>query len=574
MKTPFILLVLTSSLNFHYCALASWAEADGAAASDKPKEGSSVNPEAKGIEQKKDTGSSDGTKKETDAKEPVPQKEPAREPVKEPAREPVKEPTREPVKEPAKEPAKSEPDNKEPDKKEASAGSASTPGMSPALILVLQNYAYRKQGNYQAAENALQDALKIVKTDADKVKVYNAFGGLYMQAGKDKESESYLRQAVELAQKLLPADSTELASYLDNLSVSCGNNKKFADAYSFNKRAGEIYKAHLNEPNATLDLIKVLDNRGGILLTENKLAEAEKTYEEAIDLAKNYKNTPPELLACMEDNLGGVFAMEGELVKSEESRVNALSLLESSLGFTHPDTIKTQKNLAFVYAQQGKYKEASDLLKSAIEKLKGSGNVNSRLLQSCMSDLNAVQQLMNASTAKLSPVQTEIMKGFMALKNGSIEQSKKIFDDVIKAHPKEGDAYAGRAVVFRRKHESESELADLNKAIELSPTTPSYYFARGEVQVERKNHIAAIPDFKKCVELDKTKRIAIANFLLGACYVETHKPTEGLPYLNAYIASTPKDAQGYLVRAAAYKMLGNEEEFKIDVKHAQELSGR
>lgn len=535
MKTPLSLLILASSLSLHLSTRSCLAETAPVSASDKQQEGSS---EAKSKAPTKDSSNLDAERKELDSKAPT-----------------------------AEGGARKEPDKKEAD----SSNNQST--VSPALVLVLQNYSYRKQGNYQAAENALKDAMKIVKDDADRVKILNAFGGLYMQTGNYKESETYLRQAVELAEKLLPADSSELASYLDNLSVSCGNNKRFVDAYAFNRRSGDIYKAHLNEPNASLDLIKVLDNRGGIQLSENKLAEAEKTYEEAIDLAKNYKNTPPELLACMEDNLGGVYAMEGQFSKAEESRVNALSLLESSLGFTHPDTIKTQKNLAFVYAKQGKFKEASDLLKSAIEKLKGSGNVNSRLLQSCISDYNAVQQLQNQTEAKLSPVQAEIMKGFMALKNGNLEESKRIFDTVIKTHPKEGDAYAGRAVVFRHKHETENELADLNKAIELSPTTPSYYFARGEVQIEKKNHIAAIPDFKKCIKLDKTKRIAIANFLLGACYVETKKPGEGLPYLNAYVSSAPKDAQGYMVRAAAYKMLGKDEEFKIDVKRAQEASG-
>lgn len=468
-------------------------------------------------------------------------------------------------------PEKTDTQVKEPEKKEASE---IAPTMSPAIKLVLRNYAFRKQGDYQSAENSLQEAIKVAKSDADKIKVFNAFGGLYMQAGKDKESESYLRQAVALAEKLLPADSTELASYLDNLSVSCGNNKKFADADAFNKRASAIYKAHLNEPNATLDLVKVLDNRGGILLAQKKLSEAEKIYVEAIDLAKNYSQTPPELLACMEDNLGGVYALEGELTKSEESRVNALSLLESSLGFTHPDTIKTQKNLAYVYARQGKYKEAADLLKSAIEKLKKSGNVNSRLLQSCMSDLASVEQLKSDPAMQMTAVQAQIMKGFSALKNADLEGAKRAFDAVIKEHPKEGDAYAGRAVVFRRKHDSVNELADINKAIELSPNTASYYFARAEVHIEGKNHLAAIPDFKKCIELDKTKRISIANFFLGACYVELHKPGEGLPYLNAYIEKTPSDPQAYMARAAAYKMLGKEEEFQNDVKRAQELSAK
>ncbi len=442
--------------------------------------------------------------------------------------------------------------------------------------LVLKNYVLRRNGDYQGAEKTLEEALKIAKTDSDKIKVFNALGGLYMQSGKSIESERYLREAVNLAEKTLNSDSLQLASYLDNLSVSCGENRKFSEAEGFNSRATQIYMKYKDDPRVVLDLIKVLDNRGGILCREEKYAEAENAYLEAIKLGKDFKQTPPELLACVEDNLGGVYAKQGQLAKAEESKVNALSLLESCLGFTHPDTIKAKKNLAYVYARQGKLKEASDLLKSAIEKLKGSGSINKLLLESCIEDLSNVQAMMidekngPVPKRKLSAKEAELVQAFEAIKAGKLDEAKETFEKVIAADPKEAGAYAGRAVVFRMRKDTENELKDLSRAIEFYDCA-QYRFARAQVYLEKRDHKDAINDLKRCTELDKGGKMKEAEFLLGASYVEINKPESGLPYLNSYLSDVKGNAQAYASRAAAYIMLGKKDLAAKDVKLAKEL---
>lgn len=266
--------------------------------------------------------------------------------------------------------------------------------------LVLKNYMLRRSGDYQGAENALAEAAKIARSDADKMKLYNAFGGLYMHAGKRAESERYLRDAVNLAEKVLAPDSLFLASIIDNLSTVLGESKKFDEAEKFNSRALEVYKKAPRTPTTIIDIIKTLDNRASIYAAAGKNNEAEKTYIEAIDLAKDFKESPPDLLACLEDNLGGVYAIQGDLRKAEEHKVNALSLYETSLGFNHPDTIKAKKNLAYVYAQEGRFDEANSLLQCAIEKLKNTGSINQPLLDSCIEAKSKVAAMKADSDAQ------------------------------------------------------------------------------------------------------------------------------------------------------------------------------
>ena len=92
-------------------------------------------------------------------------------------------------------------------------------------------------GDYQSAEKVLQTAAKVASTDADRILVHNALGGLYMHTQNDLESEVNFRKALALLEKTAKPDSLDMATILDNLSVVCSSAKKFAEAESLNGRA-------------------------------------------------------------------------------------------------------------------------------------------------------------------------------------------------------------------------------------------------------------------------------------------------------------------------------------------------
>lgn len=257
--------------------------------------------------------------------------------------------------------------------------------------LVLLNYKLRQRGDYQSAEKVLQAAMKSANTDADKILVHNAFGGLYMQTQNDIESEANFRKALALLEKTAKPDSLDMAAILDNLSVVCSSAKKLGEAEALNGRAIAIYRKNKDAPNATMDLITVLGNRGYILSRQGKHKESLETYEEAVAICRSGEQVPPSLYATMMDNLGSAYFHQGEFEKAEHARVDALALFESSQGQNHPETVKARHNLASVYIKEGRLEEAADLLKKSIETLKSSGTVYKNLLNSCLSDYEYCQ---------------------------------------------------------------------------------------------------------------------------------------------------------------------------------------
>lgn len=278
-----------------------------------------------------------------------------------------------------------------PGKSTSTAAQAATGEKQDCRSLVLLNYKLRQMGDYQSAEKVLQAAGKLASTDADRILVHNALGGLYMHTQNDLESEANFRKALALLEKTANPDSLDMATILDNLSVVCSSAKKFSEAESLNGRAIEIYRKNKNAPNATLDLITVLGNRGYILSRQGKHKESLESYEEAVAICQSGEQVPPSLYATMIDNLGSAYYMQGEFEKAEHARVDALALFESSAGQNHPETIKARRNLAAVYIKEGRLEDASELLKKSIEALQKSGSVNKNLLNSCISDFEFCQ---------------------------------------------------------------------------------------------------------------------------------------------------------------------------------------
>ncbi len=468
------------------------------------------------------------------------------------------------------------------------APSAGESELSDCKSLVRSNYVLRHQGDYQGAEKVLRKALAIAREDADKILVYNALGGLYMHTDDSVQAEKYLRLAVALGEKVMKPDSLDIASLLDNLSVVCSSGKKFEEAESLNTRAIEIYKKNSGSPNADVDLITVLGNRGFILSKQRKFAESQKSFEEAVLICKGSSFVPPSLYATMMDNLGSAYYSEGNLEKSESCRVDALALFESSLGLAHPETIKAKQNLAGIYIRQGRLEDAANLLKSAINGLKGTGSVNNNLLTACMFDYQVVQDLIakkggagSGESAKSdakspqTPDEVSTSEGYVALERGNLDAAKKAFDRAISQNPSQAGAYAGRAKIFDKRGDRANQLKDLDSAIKNYPCAP-YYFARGDWFLRKSDFKSAISDLKKCAEMDSKRRFKVVNFLIGACYVELNDGADAVPYLNKYLADdrNRNDPQGYAIRAAAYHSVGKDELANEDLKRAKELKGK
>lgn len=129
-------------------------------------------------------------------------------------------------------------------------------------------------------------------------------------------------------------------------------------------------------------------------------------------------------------------------------------------------------------------------------------------------------------------------------------------------------AYFERGYVYYKKlNDFISALDDYNMAIELRPTNYDFYLKRGLVYEELKNYRSAINDYDRAISLNPNDfvlyiRRGISYQALGD-YIQNFKDYEMAIKLN------PKE--GYLVRGAAYGVLGYFEIGYNDLKEAARL---
>lgn len=100
---------------------------------------------------------------------------------------------------------------------------------------------------------------------------------------------------------------------------------------------------------------------GSIYQAQSKLADAEATYEEALQgLVELLGEGHPSSMVAR-GNLGQIYEMMGLFDQAEPLLKDTLALMESILGEAHADTLSVRNNLALLYESQGNFREAEPL---------------------------------------------------------------------------------------------------------------------------------------------------------------------------------------------------------------------
>jgi tetratricopeptide (TPR) repeat protein len=163
------------------------------------------------------------------------------------------------------------------------------------------------------------------------------------QSGTAVPAESRVRTRVALGSTLyLAADYEEAAKVLQ-------------DAVSIARR--EL------PPQSTLRS-EALDDLADVLAQEEKYPEAERLCLEA--LAADRKRAEPAALARTLDSLGAIYSYSGNLPAAESTMREALALHEQASGLRDVMTAQAMANLAFVLYQSGRYEENFAILEKAL----------------------------------------------------------------------------------------------------------------------------------------------------------------------------------------------------------------
>jgi tetratricopeptide (TPR) repeat protein len=137
---------------------------------------------------------------------------------------------------------------------------------------------------------------------------------------------------------------------------------------------------------------------------------------------------------------------------------------------------------------------------------------------------------------------------------GDYDTAISLYNEVIKAHPKEALAYNGRALVYRYKKDDAKALADFDQAIRLKPFW-MFYYNRGVTRYENGDAKSAIADLTRALQNKPGGPRARADCLVARarCYINQAESAPAMSDLNAAI-KLHEDSEAHRLRGIVHKV--------------------
>ncbi|MFN3236007.1 MAG: tetratricopeptide repeat protein [Pseudomonadales bacterium] len=211
----------------------------------------------------------------------------------------------------------------------------------------------------EATYTQVLERLGAVKTEVDTY-VTGALlklAEIYRVLGRYDESKDLLSGVIHTALMVgdIPASYTA-RTYLARVLNNQGDYAKAEDLT--NEVLDYGLQAWQDNP---ANIYNILLELGSIYQAQSKLADAEATYEEALQgLVELFGEGHPSSLVAR-NNLGQIYEMSGLYDQAEPLLKDTVILMENILGPSHPDTLTVRNNLALLYESQGNFREAEPL---------------------------------------------------------------------------------------------------------------------------------------------------------------------------------------------------------------------
>lgn len=147
---------------------------------------------------------------------------------------------------------------------------------------------------------------------------------------------------------------------------------------------------------------------------------------------------------------------------------------------------------------------------------------------------SAIEDFDKALSLKPNDVSCTLNRGICKYENGDIKSAIEDFNTVIQVNPQNSIAYEFRGQCFKKLRDYANAGKDFSKLVD-DFKDPLGYLLRGDIKIETKDYQGAVEDY------------------------------------SAIIKKDPENAMAYFKRSKAYKLLGDEEEAKKDLKKYNEL---
>ncbi len=238
-----------------------------------------------------------------------------------------------------------------------------------ARLTWLQSYPPFHWGKYNESHQLVQSAFSMLDQVPNvdlklKADILNNLGTTSSLLGKNSDSISYHKQALDIHLKLFGEQHQDTATSYNNIGITLGQMGKHEEALKYHEKALAIQLQVLGEqhPNTASSY----NNIGNIYYYIGKQDEALKYQEKALAIRRQVLGEQHRDTATSYNNIGSNYEKMGKHDEALQYKEKALAIQLKILGEQHPITAAIYNNIGSTYGEMGKYKEALEYYEKAL----------------------------------------------------------------------------------------------------------------------------------------------------------------------------------------------------------------
>jgi tetratricopeptide (TPR) repeat protein len=268
---------------------------------------------------------------------------------------------------------------------QTSGGQGGEPELNPQQLQRL--VAFRKAGNYQAAEKELREWLTQSPSSVLSLKLRNYLAHMLREEGQNAEAR-------KIFDGVLADPAATRRVRLNALAGIADIDVHFGDCHK-----------GIEEWNETLDIARELNDEasealalqglGHAWLTAGSTARAEPLLRRAIVLEEKDPNADPMGLATSLSTMGEYYRSQYKLGLAEDCLTRALKINREVFGDWHPQVAALLQMLADVYSERGEITLAADYAKKAVTIMRQCFGDDSPATATALANLALVEQRAN-----------------------------------------------------------------------------------------------------------------------------------------------------------------------------------
>jgi non-specific serine/threonine protein kinase/serine/threonine-protein kinase len=225
------------------------------------------------------------------------------------------------------------------------------------------------RGNKVTAREILDKASKDINRGLSndpelQAQMMHTMGTVYFNLGSYSRSESLLRRAVEIRQRLLGPEHLDTLKSKRVLASTLEGQARYVEAEKLYRETLDIQRRLLGPEHP--DTLALTNNLAGILADEGHLGEAEKLFRTNFNIESRVLGADNPDTLRSGDNLGFIMCQDGRYAEAEKMQRHTLEIKRRVLGPDHPQTLRSMDYLADTLDSEGRYADAERLEREVI----------------------------------------------------------------------------------------------------------------------------------------------------------------------------------------------------------------